>query len=90
MFGTNNAASADGTAAPEFSPQQVAGAVSKLISATIGDCAVVFSRSQAHKLVVPVEWLPMSETKACARPRCNDYKASLTAMAKCELAGGQE
>jgi hemolysin-activating ACP:hemolysin acyltransferase len=59
MFGTNNAASADGTAAPEYSPQQVAGAVSKLISATIGDCVVVFSRAQAHKhySLADIEWM---------------------------------
>lgn len=44
---------------PGFSPQQVAGAVSKLISATIGDCAVVFSRSPAHKhySLADIEWM---------------------------------
>ncbi|NOT72212.1 MAG: toxin-activating lysine-acyltransferase [Hyphomicrobium sp.] len=44
---------------PGFSPQQVAGAVSKLISATIGDCAVVFSRSTAHKhySLADIEWM---------------------------------
>jgi hemolysin-activating ACP:hemolysin acyltransferase len=59
MFGTNNAASADGTAAPEYSPQQVAGAVSKLISATIGDCVVVFSRPQTqnHYSLTDIEWM---------------------------------
>jgi hemolysin-activating ACP:hemolysin acyltransferase len=52
-------ASTGGTPAPEFSPQQVAGAVSKLISATIGDCAIVFSRSQAHKhySLGDIEWM---------------------------------
>ena len=44
---------------PEFTPQQVAGAVSKLISAAIGDCAVVFSKSQAHKhySLSDIEWM---------------------------------
>ncbi len=32
---------AEPTGAPEFSPQQIAGAVSKLISATIGDAVTI-------------------------------------------------
>lgn len=50
---------AEPTGAPEFSPQQIAGAVSKLISATIGDCAVVFSKSPAHKhySLADIEWM---------------------------------
>lgn len=53
------AAAAEPTGAPEFSPQQMAGAVSKLISATIGDCAVVFSKSPAHKhySLADIEWM---------------------------------
>jgi hemolysin-activating ACP:hemolysin acyltransferase len=43
----------------EFSPQQVGAAVSKLISATVGDIAVVFSRSVAHKhyTFADIEWM---------------------------------
>ncbi len=50
---------AEPTGAPEFSPQQIAGAISKLISATIGDCAVVFSKSPAHKhySLADIEWM---------------------------------
>ena len=52
-------AASESTGAPEFSPQQIAGAVSKLISATIGDCAVVFSKSSAHKhySLADIEWM---------------------------------
>jgi hemolysin-activating ACP:hemolysin acyltransferase len=53
------AAAAEPTGAPEFSPQQIAGAVSKLISATIGDCTIVFSKSPAHKhySLADIEWM---------------------------------
>ncbi len=52
-------AAAEPTGAPAFSQQQIAGAVSKLISATIGDCAVVFSKSPAHKhySLADIEWM---------------------------------
>ena len=44
---------------PEFSQQQVGAAVSKMLSATIGDVAVVFSRSAAHKhySLGDIEWM---------------------------------
>ncbi|MEQ1718868.1 MAG: toxin-activating lysine-acyltransferase [Hyphomicrobium sp.] len=47
------------SASPEFSSQQITGAVSKLISASIGDVCVVFSRSAAHKhyTFADMEWM---------------------------------
>ena len=43
----------------QFTPQQVGAAVSKLVSASIGDIAVVFSRSPAHKhqAFADLEWM---------------------------------
>jgi hemolysin-activating ACP:hemolysin acyltransferase len=42
-----------------FSPQQIGGAISKLISASVGDVAVVFSRSASHKhyTLADIEWM---------------------------------
>lgn len=42
-----------------FTPQQIGGAVSKLLSADIGDIAVLFSRSPAHKhyTFADIEWM---------------------------------
>lgn len=43
----------------KISQQQIGGAVSKLVSASIGDIAVVFSRSPRHKhfSLADIEWL---------------------------------
>jgi cytolysin-activating lysine-acyltransferase len=43
----------------QFTPQQMGAAVSKLVSASIGDIAVVFSRSVAHKhhTFADLEWM---------------------------------
>jgi len=45
--------------APEITPQQFGAVVSKLVSASIGDIAVVFSRSPAHKhyTYADLEWM---------------------------------
>jgi hemolysin-activating ACP:hemolysin acyltransferase len=42
-----------------FSSQQIGGAISKLISASVGDVAVVFSRSASHKhyALADIEWM---------------------------------
>jgi hemolysin-activating ACP:hemolysin acyltransferase len=47
------------TSSSEFSPQQIGGAISKLISASVGDIAVVFSRSASHKhyTLADIEWM---------------------------------
>jgi hemolysin-activating ACP:hemolysin acyltransferase len=52
------AAPAGGVAAA-FSSQQIGGAISKLISASVGDVAVVFSRSASHKhyALADIEWM---------------------------------
>jgi hemolysin-activating ACP:hemolysin acyltransferase len=60
MAGANSVALETGVGnLAELSPQQVGAAVSKLISATVGDVAVVFSRSNAHKhySLVDLEWM---------------------------------
>jgi hemolysin-activating ACP:hemolysin acyltransferase len=55
---TSSAQPANGLASP-FTPQQIGGAISKLVSASIGDVAVVFSRSPAHKhyTFADLEWM---------------------------------
>ena len=44
---------------PEIPPQQIGAVVSKLVSASIGDIAVVFSRSPGHKhyTYADLEWM---------------------------------
>lgn len=57
---TISAVGADGPiGAPAIPPQAVGAAVSKLISATIGEIAVIFSRSPAHKhhTFADLEWM---------------------------------
>jgi hemolysin-activating ACP:hemolysin acyltransferase len=46
-------------ATPEVSPQQIGAMMSKLVSASIGDIALVFSRSPAHKhyTYADLEWM---------------------------------
>jgi cytolysin-activating lysine-acyltransferase len=47
------------SATPEISPQQIGAVVSKLVSASIGDIAIVFSRSPTHKhyTYADLEWM---------------------------------
>lgn len=49
----------DADGAPSIPPQAMGAAVSKLISATIGEIAVIFSRSGAHKhhTFADLEWM---------------------------------
>lgn len=56
---TTTGVSSDIGAKSEFSQQQLGAAASKLISAAIGDVAVVYSRSPAHKhySLADIEWM---------------------------------
>ncbi len=57
--GAADAARPDNSQAPAFSQQQIGAAISKLVSASVGDIAVVFSNSAAHKhyTLADIEWM---------------------------------
>ena len=59
MAGTADAGRTDNSQAPAFSQQQLGSAASKLVSASIGDMAVVFSRSKSHQhyALADIQWM---------------------------------
>jgi hemolysin-activating ACP:hemolysin acyltransferase len=59
VAGAANALPPDTSQAPAFSQQQLGGAASKLVSASVGDIAVVFSRSQSHEhyALADIQWM---------------------------------
>ncbi len=59
LAGAAIALPADNSQAPAFSQQQLGSAASKLVSASIGDIAVVFSRVESHKhfALADIQWM---------------------------------
>lgn len=59
LAGAADALPPENNQAPGFSQQQLGSAASKLVSASVGDIAVVFSRAESHKhfTLADIQWM---------------------------------